>query len=62
MANQINRKTSHKLGANRNEPAKRLRKRDRNFAQSRDIHEDRGERQIKTVRVDQSLLHLPISR
>lgn len=62
MANQIKKKTSHKLGANRNETAQKYRKRDRNFAQSRDIREDRGERQIKTVRVDQSLLHLPPSR
>ena len=28
--------------------AKKARKRDPNFAQSRDIHEDRGERQMKT--------------
>jgi hypothetical protein len=48
---------SHKLGANRKELARRLRKRDRNFAQSRDIREDRGERQIKTARSRQTLPH-----
>ncbi|MGZ5544899.1 MAG: hypothetical protein ACXWIU_09500 [Limisphaerales bacterium] len=41
---------THNPGANRNEFARKLRKLDRNFAQSRDIHEDRGERQIKTTR------------
>ena len=40
---------SHKLGANRKEPAKRKRQKDHNFAQSRDIREDRGERQAKFV-------------
>lgn len=40
----------HKLGANHREFAKRPRPRDANFAQSRDIHEDRGERQIKETR------------
>ena len=43
-------KPSYKLGANRNEMAKNPRKHDANFAQSRDICEDRGERQIKTAR------------
>jgi hypothetical protein len=38
---------SHKLGANRGDIAKKAKKRDSNFAQSRDIHEDRGQRQIK---------------
>jgi hypothetical protein len=38
---------SHKYGANRKEIARRFRKRDRNFSQSRDIREDRGERQFK---------------
>jgi len=37
----------HKRGANRNELAHRPRTHDPNFAQSRDICEDRGERQIK---------------
>ena len=41
---------THKPGANRNEFVRKLRKLDPNFAQSRDIHEDRGERQIKTTR------------
>jgi hypothetical protein len=40
-------RTPHKLGANRKEEAHRPRKHDPNFAQSRDICEDRGERQIK---------------
>jgi hypothetical protein len=40
---------SHKYGANRKEIARRFRKRDRNFSQSRDIREDRGERQLKTA-------------
>ena len=42
-------KSVRKLGANRNEPAKKAKKRDANFSQSRDIHEDRGARQAKTV-------------
>jgi hypothetical protein len=49
---------SRKLGANRNEISKKWRKHDRNFAQSRDIREDRCERQIKTVRSRQTL-HRP---
>jgi hypothetical protein len=40
-------KITHKLGANQKEPAVKTRKRDPNFKQSRDVHEDRGERQIK---------------
>ena len=47
--NTASMKTSRKLGANRHELAKTPRKRDANFAQSRDIREDRGERQIKTT-------------
>ena len=39
---------AHKLGANRGEPASRLRKRDKNFKQSKDVREDRGVRQLKT--------------
>jgi hypothetical protein len=42
-------KLSHKYGANRKEIARRFRKRDHNFSQSRDIREDRGERQTKTA-------------
>jgi len=38
----------HKLGANRQETAKRQRKLDKNFKQSRDVREDRGVRQLKT--------------
>ncbi len=48
-------KLSHKLGPNRNELARKARKHDRNFAQSRDIREDRGERQIKSARSRQTL-------
>ena len=40
-------KRFHKLGPNRRDPALKGGKRDANFAQSRDIREDRGERQIK---------------
>jgi hypothetical protein len=40
-------KRSHKLGPNRKELARKARKLDRNFSQSRDVREDRGERQIK---------------
>jgi hypothetical protein len=43
----VNKKIFHKLGANHNEVAHRPRKHDPNFAQSRDICEDRGERQVK---------------
>lgn len=46
-----------KLGANRKEVARKTRKHDPNFAQSRDIREDRGERQMKTVRARQTLPH-----
>jgi hypothetical protein len=56
MANSL-KKTSHKLGANRKEVARKARKRDPNFAQSRDIREDRGERQIKTARLRQTFPH-----
>ena len=37
-----------KVGADRNEPAVKSHKHDPNFKQSRDVHEDRGERQMKT--------------
>lgn len=33
---------SRKLGDDRNEPANKQRKRDKNFSQSRDVHENRG--------------------
>ena len=46
---------SHKLGANRNEFAKKARKHDPNFAQSRDVREDRGQRQAQTARNRQTL-------
>lgn len=57
MATKILR-AAHKLGANRKELARRQPKRDANFAQSRDIREDRGERQMKTARARQTLPHL----
>ncbi len=41
-------KIPHKLGANPKEPAVKAHKTDPNFKQSRDVREDRGERQIKT--------------
>ncbi|MFM1769061.1 MAG: hypothetical protein RJA22_1590 [Verrucomicrobiota bacterium] len=40
---------THKLGANRRELTRTPRKKDKNFKQSRDIREDRGERKSKTV-------------
>ena len=40
--------TSRKLGDDRNEIAVKAHPLDKNFKQSRDIHEDRGKRQIKT--------------
>lgn len=55
-------KPMRKLGANRNDVARKPRKRDNNFAQSRDIREDRGERQMKTVRARQSMPHLTRGR
>ena len=53
---------SHKFGANRKELARKSRKRDANFAQSRDIREDRGERQMKAARARQTLPHLTRGR
>jgi hypothetical protein len=41
-------KLPHKLGANHNETAAKPRKHDANFKQSRDVREDRGQRQMKT--------------
>jgi hypothetical protein len=55
-------KPAHKLGANRKELARKRRKHDVNFAQSRDIREDRGERQMKTARARQTLPHLARGR
>ena len=40
-------KVSHKLGANQKEAAVKAKKHDKNFKQSRDVREDRGQRQIK---------------
>ena len=39
--------TSHKLGANQKEAAKRAPKKERNFSQSKDIRENRSLRQEK---------------
>jgi hypothetical protein len=39
---------AHKLGANRQDTAKRERKLDKNFKQSKDVREDRGVRKLKT--------------
>ena len=50
-------KPTHKLGANRKELARKPRKHDANFAQSRDIREDRGERQMKAARARQTMPH-----
>jgi hypothetical protein len=55
-------KPTHKLGANRKELARKPRNHDPNFAQSRDIREDRGERQMKAVRAQQTLAHLDRGR
>jgi hypothetical protein len=44
---------SHKLGSKRNETAKRARKLDNNFKQSRDVAEDRGVRQMKSGQKNQ---------
>jgi hypothetical protein len=55
-------KIPHKLGANRKEAARKARRRDPNFAQSRDIREDRGERQMKTARVRQTFPHAIATR
>ena len=38
----------HKLGANQKEAAVKTVKHDANFKQSRDVREDRGQRQAKT--------------
>ncbi len=43
-----------KLGANHSETAKRPRKHDNNFKQSKDLREDRGIRQLKASPKSQS--------
>ncbi len=43
-----------KLGANHSETAKRPRKHDNNFKQSKDLREDRGVRQLKASPKSQS--------
>ena len=40
--------TPHKLGANQKETAVKAVKHDANFKQSRDVREDRSQRQMKT--------------
>ena len=57
MTTKLQRRT-HKLGANRKETTRKARKHDANFAQSRDIREDRGERQMKEARARQMMPHL----
>jgi hypothetical protein len=52
-------KVTRKLGANRKEEAQNPRPRDNNFKQSRDIHEDRGERQIKESSRARHFDHIP---
>lgn len=42
-------KTARKPGANRNETTRRHAPKAANFKQSRDLREDRGQRQIKTT-------------
>jgi hypothetical protein len=42
-------KISHKYGANRKEAAQKARKHDSNFAQSREVREDRGAQQARTA-------------
>ena len=55
MKTNQSKQVSRKLGANRNELAKKTRKHDPNFAQSRDVREDRGQRQAQTARNRQTL-------
>jgi hypothetical protein len=52
-------KAPHKLGSNRKEFARKARKHDRNFAQSRDVCEDRGERQSKMASALGTVLRAP---
>lgn len=58
MTTKIQKKTGHKFGANRKETTRKARKHDPNFAQSRDIREDRGERQMKAARARQTMPHM----
>jgi hypothetical protein len=51
-------KTFAHLGANRKELTRKPRKSGHNSSQSRDIREDRGERQMKTVRNPRTMPHL----
>lgn len=51
-------KPTHKFGANRKEVARKGRKRDANFSQSRDIREDRGERQMKSALPSRTMPHV----
>lgn len=44
-------RTFHKLGSNRRDPARKPRRLDANFKQSHDVREDRGERQSKMAGV-----------
>ncbi len=55
-------KPARKLGANRKDFERKARKHDPNFAQSKDIREDRGERQMKASRARQTMPHLDRSR
>jgi len=55
MKTSHSKKTPHKLGANRNDPARKPRNLDPNFSQSRDVREDRGRRQAQTARSRQTL-------
>ena len=60
MATDMNNKPpkpAHKLGANRKDPARKAQKQDPNFAQSKDIREDRVQRQMKSARARQTVAH-----
>jgi hypothetical protein len=57
-----NKRAARKPGPNRGETTRKLRKQHRNYAQSRDIREDRGERQMKAARARQTLPHLTRGR
>jgi hypothetical protein len=48
-------RAAYKFGANRCEPARRWRKTAANFKQTRDVREDRGTRQSKSVVVPATL-------
>ena len=49
--------TLHRTRSNANAPAAKPPKRDNIFSKSRDIREDRGERQMKTTRNAQTFPH-----